>query len=125
MDVRRYLESPALVTMDTSYVGNSIIIISDIDSLGNFLPTFDQGQVSVSLHGKELTVHFNEAPLLKGWSASTITFFVEQGILGAFPVKSKVFLAKRGENLSYATIRIRRKVLKEKPSVYNFMLQLR
>jgi hypothetical protein len=125
LDIRQYYESPSVMIMDTSWVGNSILVIRDIDSLGYYLPTFVPEQIKVSLRGKELSVSFVEADLLKGWSACSITFFVEQGILGAFPVKSKVFLAKRGPDLSYATIRIRRKVLKRNPSIYDFTLQLR
>jgi hypothetical protein len=120
--VRDYYTSPTVVTVDTSGFNliESIVLISEIDSLGYYLPTFDPRQISVALQGKELSFRFNQAPLLSGWSGSTITLFVEQGIEKALPAKRRVKL-----DWNYATIRIPRKVLKRSPSDLDFTLLLR
>ena len=113
--VRDYYTSPTVITIDTSGFNliESIILIGEIDSLGYYLPTFDPRQIRVALQGKELSIHFNQTPLLSGWSGSTITLFVEQGIEKVLRSKRKVKLLKHGKDWNYATIRIRRKLLKE------------
>ena len=125
--VRDYYTSPTVITIDTSGFNliESIILIGEIDSLGYYLPTFDPRQISVALQGKELSIRFNQATLLSGWSGSTITLFVEQGIEKVLPSKRKVKLLKHGKDWNYATIRIRRKLLKRSPSDFDFTLLLR
>ena len=125
LDIHRYANSPALLLMDTSVFGNSIVVIKDIDSLGHYLPTFDPHQVTISLRGNELSVHFHTAPILKGWSGSGLSFFVEQGIEKALPSKGKVTLESMSGAMHYASIRIRKKVLRTRPEDLDFTLLLR
>lgn len=122
--VRHYYGKPAVIMVDTSVVGNSIVVISDIDSLGRYLPTFDPRQVTVSLHDNELSVHFNTAPVLKGWAGTGLTFFVENSIEKTLSAKRKLVLDSGGL-MKYASIRIPRKVLRKQPSELDFTLRLR
>lgn len=121
----RNYRSPEVVLVDTSVLGSSIVVINDIDSLGHYLPTFDPRQVTFSLRGNELSVHFNTAPILKGWSGSGLSVFVEQGIEKALPSERKVTLESMSGTLHYASIRIRRKVLRTRPGELGFTLVLR
>ena len=109
MDVREHYASPAIQLMDTSVFGSSIMVITDIDSLGNHLTTYNKGQFNFSLRGDELTVRAGEAALKKCWSTSYLTLFVEQGIEG---VTANERFKLDG---AYAHLRIRRKVLKNHP----------
>jgi hypothetical protein len=121
----RHYRSPTVVMLDTSVLGYSIVVINEVDSLGQYLPTFDPRQMTVSLHDNELSVHFNTAPTLKGWSGSSLTFFVEQGIEKALTSNRKVTLESKNGTLHYATIHIRKKVLNTRPGDLDFTLLLR
>jgi hypothetical protein len=114
-----------VVVVDTSVFGNSIVVLKDIDSLGHYLPTFDPQQVTVCLRGNELSVQFNTAPILKGWKVSGLSFFIEQGIEKALPSKRKVMLESMNGTTHYASIRIRKKVLRMRPGDLDFRLLLR
>jgi hypothetical protein len=121
-DVRHLHGSPAMILMDTSALGSSIVLIKDIDSLGRYLPTFDPQQVTVSLRGDTLSVRFKDAPLLKGWRRTGLTFFVERGIYKVLPSKRKVSLVNDGIRIRYAAIGIRKKVLEKRPEDLSFSL---